>query len=256
MKLIIVRHGDPDYEHDDLTAAGIAEARALAARVKNWHPAEIGVSPLGRAMRTFQIAYGLSDPIPPVVTLANGVDVPVRTYDWLQEFSAPIHRPDVPDRMKVAWDWLPADWTKHEAFFDKDKWLTEPPIAESTVPNAYREVCENLDVLLKKYGYIRDGYVYRVEHESEETVVFFCHFGLECVLLSHLISVPLMPLWHGFCAAPSSVTVVRTEERRQGIASFRISTFGDTSHLYTANVPISAHARFTEVYSDEMQRHD
>ena len=53
MKLIIVRHGDPDYEHDTLTEIGRAEAQCLAERLKQ-HPdiAAFYVSPLGRAQDT------------------------------------------------------------------------------------------------------------------------------------------------------------------------------------------------------------
>jgi probable phosphoglycerate mutase len=34
MRLMIVRHGDPDYEKDSLTPAGWKEAEALSERMK------------------------------------------------------------------------------------------------------------------------------------------------------------------------------------------------------------------------------
>ena len=33
MKLLFVRHGDPDYEHDSLTDKGVREADLLAPRL-------------------------------------------------------------------------------------------------------------------------------------------------------------------------------------------------------------------------------
>ena len=33
MKLIIIRHGDPDYEHDSLTQKGVREAQLLSDRI-------------------------------------------------------------------------------------------------------------------------------------------------------------------------------------------------------------------------------
>ena len=33
MKLIIIRHGDPDYEHDTLTPKGVREAKLLSERI-------------------------------------------------------------------------------------------------------------------------------------------------------------------------------------------------------------------------------
>jgi len=65
-----------------------------------------------------------------------------------------------------------------------------------------------------------------------------------------------MVLWHGTCAAPSSVTTLVTEERREGIASFRMTAFGDISHLYAADQAPAFAARFCECFRNEDQRHD
>jgi probable phosphoglycerate mutase len=95
-----------------------------------------------------------------------------------------------------------------------------------------------------------------VERANNDTIVFFCHFGIECVLLSHLLNISPMLLWHGFCAAPSSITTVNTEERRKGIASWRVSAFGDISHLYAAGEEPAFAARFCECYDNTDERHD
>ena len=65
-----------------------------------------------------------------------------------------------------------------------------------------------------------------------------------------------MVLWHGTCAAPSSVTTVVTEERRPGIASFRVTAFGDTSHLYVHGQSPAFSARFRECHANEDERRD
>ena len=109
---------------------------------------------------------------------------------------------------------------------------------------------------MAEHGYVRDGAYYRAERANEDTLVFFCHFGLECVLLSHLMNVSPMILWHSTCAAPSSVTTVVTEERHRGIAYFRMSSFGDISHLYAADQEPSFAARFCETYDTPGQRRD
>ena len=64
-----------------------------------------------------------------------------------------------------------------------------------------------------------------------------------------------MPLWHGLCAAPTSVTKVYTEERERGIAAFRASAFGDTSHLYAAGEAPAFSARFRECYDNADEPH-
>ena len=113
-----------------------------------------------------------------------------------------------------------------------------------------------LDRLLRRHGYVRNGLFYQAVAPNEDTIVLFCHFGVECVLLSHLLNISPMQLWHGTCAAPSSVTVLYTEERRSGVASFRMSSFGDVSHLYAGGREPSFAARFCEVYTRFDQRHD
>ena len=76
------------------------------------------------------------------------------------------------------------------------------------------------------------------------------------MLLSRLLDVSPMVLWHHACAAPSSVTTLVTEERRKGIALFRMSGFGDISHLNANNEKPSFQARFCETFDDETERHD
>ena len=97
---------------------------------------------------------------------------------------------------------------------------------------------------------------YRVVKPNNDTIVFFCHFGVECVLLSHLINVSPMILWHWILCTPSSITSIYTEERRPGIASFRINEFGSTAHLYVADRKPSFSARFCECYANTNERHD
>ena len=52
MRIIIIRHGDPDYVNDTLTEKGWREARLLAERMKGERVDKIYVSSLGRARDT------------------------------------------------------------------------------------------------------------------------------------------------------------------------------------------------------------
>ena len=76
------------------------------------------------------------------------------------------------------------------------------------------------------------------------------------MLLSHLLGISPMQLWHVFCALPTSVTTVITEERRKGTAYFRVNGFGDISHLYANGEEASFAARFCECYDNENERRD
>lgn len=244
MRLLIIRHGDPDYEKDSLTEKGWREAALLADRISKLDVAAFYVSPLGRARDTASLTL-------------KKMNREAVTCDWLQEFWPRINRPDAAGvRKTLAWDWLPEDWTKEESYFRRDRWAETDVMREGGVGEAYEKVIRGFDQVLAGHGYVREGEYYRAERPNKDTIVFFCHFGLECVLLSRLMNVSPMVLWHHTCAAPASVTTVVTEERRAGKASFRMGAFGDTSHFYIAGEEPSFSARFCETFDSEDERHD
>lgn len=242
MRLLIIRHGDPDYSIDSLTEKGWKEAKYLSERLEKLKVKEFYVSPMGRAKDTASF------------TLEKMGRTAVEC-NWLREF-APDGYFDEVRHKRVPWDWLPQDWTQEERFYQYDHWAEPESFAKASIKEEYDWVIKNFDRLLAEHGYVRENHYYRVEKANEDTLVFFCHFGLGCVLISHLIGVSPMVLWHGLCAAPTSVTTIMTEERRKGIASFRMSAYGDTSHLYIKGEEPSWSARFCECYDNQDQRHD
>ena len=243
MKLLIVRHADPDYSIDSLTEKGWKEAEYLSEKLKKLEVKAFYVSPLGRAKDTASCTL-------------QKINRTAQEKSWLREFWPQINRPDVPDRTKIAWDWLPQDWMAEEKYFHYDTWYDTEIMKAAQVKEAYDEAISGIDSVLAEHGYCRDGKYYRVEKANNDTLVFFCHFGIECVLLSRLLNISPMVLWHNFCALPSSVTTVVTEERRQGIAAFRMLSFGDISHLYAKDEEPAFAARFCETYGNVDERHD
>lgn len=242
MKLIFIRHGDPDYSIDSLTKKGWKEAELLSGRIAAMGVRAFYVSPSGRAKDTAS------------VTLKK-MNRQAETLPWLREFQAPI-TDEATGKARIPWDWLPADWTKCGGYYDKDRWHTLPVMEAGRVFDEAKRVCSGLDELLRKYGYERDGNLYRAVRPNRDRIVLFCHFGVICVMLGHLLGVSPMVLWHGLCAAPSSVTALVTEERRKGIASFRMTSFGDTAHLYAAGEKPAFAGRFCETYDCAEERHD
>ena len=81
MKLVFIRHGEPDYANDSLTEKGKREAEFLAGYLADRKMDEIYVSPLGRAKKTAE---------PTLKMLGREA----AELEWLREFEAPIHRPD------------------------------------------------------------------------------------------------------------------------------------------------------------------
>jgi len=243
LKLLFIRHGDPDYVKDSLTEKGFVEAKLLAEKLKDIDIDYYYVSPLGRAKDTAKFTLDKKN--------SSAVE-----KEWLREFNAPIWRPDVTEKRMIAWDWLPQDWCNYEDFYHYDRWMSHPAMQEGKVYEEYKRVTESFDELLADHGYIRNGHYYNVEKASNDTIALFCHFGVTCVLLSHLLSISPVVLLHSLCAPPSSVTTVVTEERRKGIASFRMNSYGDISHLYIEGEKPSPAASFCECYDNDWQRHD
>ena len=238
MRLLFIRHGDPDYAVDGLTGTGKLEAELLAERIAPMDIKEYFVSPLGRALATAR----------PTLEKAGRT---ARECEWLQEFSIEVRRPDKGgERSQVPWDWLPQDWARAPLLLDREHWFEHPVFAEADLKSAYDHVIAGFEQVLAAHGYVRDGLCYRVERACTDTLAFFCHFGVTCVLMSRLMNVSPMVLWHGLAMAPSSVTTVYSEERRPGIASFRASSVGDISHLYIRGQAPSFSARFCEVYGN------
>lgn len=224
MRLILIRHGDPDYERDSLTEKGQREARLLAKRVRNWEVDDVYVSPLGRAKDTAKYALDVW-----------GKDA--KTLNWAREF---IYGD------KLLWDYYPADWTERDENFRENEWIGLSDVSD-TDRRAYETVCRELDGFLMSYGYEREGRLYRVKRHSDKTAVIFCHFGVSMIFLSHLLNISAQALLHGVFLPPTSVTILNSEERRGDEAYFRIERMGDCAHLIENGEPVSASGYFAEI---------
>lgn len=256
MRLLFIRHGDPDYVHDTLTEKGHKEADCLSRRAADLDLGACYASPLGRAQAT--AGYSM-----------ERLGMTAETLPWLEEFPAQIDLnkaahlqcaypnarvEDGKYKPRIVWDVAPSYWAQHSECMDASAWRGCDICRSSDTLEVYDHVTEQFDRFLAAHGYIRDGRIYRVEKENKETVTFFCHFGITCVFLAHLWGLSPFLLWHSLALAPTSVTEVVTEERQQGIACFRGLKIGDVSHLVLGNEPVSTSARFCEVFSDD-ERH-
>ena len=107
MKLLIVRHGDPDYDIDSLTEKGWKEVEYLSQKLSKLDVKAFYVSPLGRAKDT-------------AAPTLKKMGRTATECEWLKEFPCQIWRPDVKDKKIIAWDWLPQDWTAEPRFYLPD----------------------------------------------------------------------------------------------------------------------------------------
>ena len=159
------------------------------------------VSPLGRAKDTASLTL-------------KKMNRTAEECSWLREFHAPVTDEKTGEKRR-PWDMLPGYWTNFPEYYSRDEWFTTPRMKSGNVISEAERVYKGLDDIIEKHGYRREGNIYRAIRPNRETVVLFCHFGVECVMLGHLLGISPVLLWHGFCAAPTSVTTLVTEERRR-----------------------------------------
>ena len=82
MRLYLIRHGDPDYEKDVLTPAGILEAKALAKRLEKEGIDEIYYSPLGRARETMSYTAQLTGIKPELLEWTEEIYYYLEVENW------------------------------------------------------------------------------------------------------------------------------------------------------------------------------
>ncbi len=260
MRLIFIRHGDPDYENDSLTPKGQREADLLSRHIASFGIDEVFKSPLGRASQTAEACL-------PVLKL------PAITYDWLKEFPADFDPnksesasqayknelfmdPETGEyRHRIVWDVMPSYFGNHPELFDRNGWRSSELVSCSDMVQKYDYVIGEFDKLLSDHGYDRNGDIYKARENNDRTLAFFCHFGITSVLLSHLWNVSPFVLLQYLAMAPTSVTEVVTEEREKGIVAFRTLRIGDITHLEMGGEKPSFSARFCERFENEDERH-
>lgn len=246
MRLLFIRHAEPDYAHDCLTAKGLREAQIVGERITKYEDFdECFVSPMGRARQTAE-------------PFLRSLDRKATVLPWLQEFEHPIITSDGYES-NIPWDLEPHEWILEPEHFDKDLCYTTPLCETGHLEKYAREVRENFDALLADNGYERletknNAPVYKAVHPNHRTLLFVCHFGVMNVILGHILGFSPLQLCHALSAPTSSMTQVFTEEIEDGYATFRMNYYGDTSHLHAAGEPLSFNPRLTECAGDPPRR--
>ena len=254
MRILLIRHADPDYTNDTLTEVGHREAELLGEYLKDREVGDVYVSPMGRAKKTAEY----------ILKAKEMTDYKV--LDWAHEFEYEVdfQNDELYDAYigenigedgtvypRVAWDMYPRKFTATDDYLDPVDWHDSAVARHSEINEGYAYVTEGLDKLLAEYGYVRNGKVYNCEQGNHDTITIVCHFGVKMVMMSHLINVSPFALWHGTCAAPTSITEFVSEEREKGIVYFRCLRMGSTAHLDMGNMEPGFTARFCETFEDD-----
>lgn len=232
MKIVLIRHAEPDYENNTLTEKGFLEAKAL-----------------GKYYSADDFDYIYSSPLPRARLTCDAVikgEKDVIECEWLKEF---YHGININGKEECNWDLLPSFVAENEKklkLFNKDEYLNSDLMKDAGIDQYAKEVLTNFDKMLEEHGYKRDGLNYKVIEPNDKTIVIFAHLGLNSLLASHLIHIPYWQFAQYFCFLTSSVTTFVSEEREDGIAQFRCYNFSNVEHLNKEGIKPSFAARFRE----------
>ena len=219
MKLILVRHGNPNYELDCLTELGHRQAKVVAERLMEEGIEEIYSSPLGRARETAQAFVERS-----------GLG-PVHILDFMREI-----RFGWEDALyKAGNPWICSFDLVHEGKdLQAPDWREYPCFAGNSATYDADIVMKKADEWLATLGYEREGLYYRCKREDdkEKTLVLFSHGGSSTAFLSRVLNIPFphmcVILGH---IGHTSITVLQFD-RRPGVLSMPIvEVMADARHL-------------------------
>lgn len=214
MRIIFVRHGEPDYEHDCLTETGRLQAAAAAERLAGEGISEIYASPCGRAQQT--AAY-----------TAEKLGLPVTTLDFMHEIG--WGGPGVPCD---GHPWTLSDRMMQEGFdFYGESWREHPYFKENVATDYFDRVSGAFDAFLETLGYRHEGNRFLCLKRTEKTVALFSHGGSGAIVLSQLLDLPfpwvISRMEYGF----TSVIILSFPDVPGQYCFPRMDLFNDLAHI-------------------------
>ena len=225
MRLYIIRHGDPDYDHDSLTPRGEARspsAGCVCAAPSSDAPVFLAVGPRQGYLRPLRRMPGVA---------GGGIALDTRVDRHLL-------------RSRGHWEMCSL-----RSFPVRGAFTMRRPRHATTVGNQQKYfddprllplVCameQGSDALLARHGYVREGARYRVIAPSEDRIAIFCHQGIGTTWLSYLLHLPYQAGWAGMWQACTAISEIILEQRSQRWAVPRLLQMGATPHLVLAGLP-------------------
>ena len=215
MRIVFVRHGEPDYEKDCLTETGKRQAEAAARRLVREGISVIYSSPMGRAAET-------------AACTAKALSLPIHTLDFMHEIS--WGGPGVPDK---GHPWTVSDRMISEDDFDfyHDSWRDHLYFKNNVAVQYLDDISRQFDALLLRHGYRHDGTRFFCEAQQQETIAVFSHGGSGACVLAHLLALPFPYVCTVLPYEFTSVIILEFPVRTGCHVHPRIELFNDAAHI-------------------------
>lgn len=218
MKIILVRHGHPDYENDCLTPLGHEQAAKAAIRLKDEGIEKIYSSPFGRAYETaMHTAKVLSQDV-------TKLDF-MHEIKWGSSDGKEIYREGHP------WDTSLYAISLGHSLMDEE-WTKTSPFSNNVVFSEVERVAAESDKWFETLGYRREGANYRVIGDNtQRTIALFSHGGSSSALLSHMLNLPFFYLCRAICPDFTAITVLSFSDEKGILTAPMIEIANDSRHI-------------------------
>ena len=216
MRIIFVRHGEPNYREDCLTELGKLQAAACAERLKDEPITAVYSSTNGRAAET--ASY-----------IAAAHDLSVESFDFMRELGwrmlegepladgLPWHEAD--EMVARGMNILDPDWAEGEPF--RRNYTTGRALAAAA----------GFDQFLEPFGYRREGSYYRVLRENTDTIVMASHGGSGSAVLAHMLGLPFPFVLATLHPEFTSITILELPVKVGKLVAPMVEIMNDAQHI-------------------------
>ena len=220
MRIVFIRHGDPNYDLDCLTELGHKQAKIAAQRLLKEGIEEIYSSPLGRARQTaqaFSEASGIGD---------------IKILDFMQEIRFGREGEMYDDKWNP---WLVVeDLVKNGKDIQTPDWREYPVFKENLATVDADKIAVEADKWLSSLGYEREGKYYRCtrQDDKEKTIALFCHGGSSTAFFSRVLNQQFPYMCAVLLHYPhTTISVIKFNKTPGSLCQPIIELLNDARHL-------------------------
>ena len=216
MRIIFVRHGEPNYAKDCLTELGKLQAAACAARLKDEPITAVYSSTNGRAAET--ASY---------IAAPHGLTV--ESFDFMRELGWRMLEGE-PLADGLPWNEVNEMVARGMNILDPD-WAEGEPFCRNYTTGRALAAAAAFDAFLEPFGYRREGSYYRVLRENTDTIVMASHGGSGTAVIAHLLGLPFTFLLATFHPAFTSVTILDLPAKVGKLVTPVVEIMNDAEHI-------------------------
>lgn len=219
MRLILIRHGDPNYELDCLTELGQKQAKITAQRLLKEGIQEVYSSPMGRAKQTAQ----------PFLD-ASGIKN-MQILDFMKEIRYGLEN-DLYNQNYSPWVGVDRMANQGEDL-QNPNWRRLPLFKDNTATVDIDLVQAASDKWLESLGYKRQGLYYKNirDDDAQFTLALFSHGGSSTALLSRIFNIPFPLLCASLHIPHTGITIIRFDRTPGKVSVPVVELMNDGNHL-------------------------